>query len=826
MRDQPSWTDVDAAFDHALDLDEADRDAYLAGLGSPLRVAVESLVRDALRDDPLLDFPQVAHAALVQPAPAAPVVRGARVGPYEVGELVGEGGMGRVYRAFRADGAYERTVALKVVRHSLTLAGADVAARLERERTLLATLDHPGIARLVDGGETDDGVPYLVTEFVEGAPITRWADERSLGVRERVGLMIEVARAVDHAHRRFVVHRDLKPSNVLVTEGDAGPRPIVLDFGIAKLLDAADESAAFPVTRTGLRLLTPAYAAPELYASDATVTTAADVYGLGALLYELLTGRRPHDDRTTTGPPTTVPTHPSQINAGNHGQMSALPGVASRSLRGDLDTICLKALHPDPARRYESASALADDLGRYLDGRPIEARRDSLAYVASRFAQRHRSAVATGAFAVLSLFVALAVMVVSVRSERAALAASEAALGRATDAADLVASLFHEANPEKSQKRALLARDALTEGIARVESIKDPALRAQLLGVLGETYAGIGDVLVADSLFAAGLALAEGLPDGRPVLLARLRLGYADSRSRLSDNRRAVALLRQVVAVTTADDPVGVQARRQLIVTTGYIDDLAEARRLAQTFVSEAKATGDPAAIVETMTGQLTLLTWVAERADEAIPVGQRLRVLSDSLYGPDHRMTRVATSTLAHALGLAGRHREAIVLYHESLRANIRVHGAGSRDEAYVHITLGDEYRKLGEYRASREQMRIGIEMAVPYIGASHRDVGWWRVSLAELHNRLGEHAEAEAEGRLALAIADADSAAALRARALGEAGLAVAGQGRREEAQDVLRQAAEALRQPIDMPPSYDEAARARLRAVEAALVRLAEA
>ena len=428
MTGRPDWRALDAALAHALALDGPGREAYLATLDASVRTALRPLLRDALADDPLLDHPRRALAALAD----AGAPGGGRVGPYRLGALIGEGGMGRVYRAHRADGAFEQTVAVKVVRQSLSLAGADVAARLRRERALLAALDHPGIARLIDGGETDDGVPYLVTEFVEGVPITEHAARAGLGVRERAALVAEVARAVDHAHRRFVVHRDLKPSNVLVRAGEGGrARPVVLDFRIAKLVEAADDASdAFPLTQTGVRLLTPAYAAPELYEPTATVTTAADVYGLGALLYELLTGRRPHDDGAP-GPARTEPTRPSQIVTGPAAGPARLEPVASRALRGDLDVICLRALHPDPARRYASAAALAADLDRHLRGEAIEARRDSVAYVAGRFLRRHRSAVAVAG---LSLVLGLALAAVSFQRERAARADAEAAADRATEA--------------------------------------------------------------------------------------------------------------------------------------------------------------------------------------------------------------------------------------------------------------------------------------------------------------------------------------------------------------------------------------------------------
>src|SRR5690606_19179777 len=273
---------------------------------------------------------------------------GTLVGPYRVVGEAGRGGMGVVYRARRADGAFEKTVALKLVKRGMDT--DEVLARFRRERQVLAGLDHPGIARLLDGGAAEDGRPYLAMEYVEGEPITAYADRRRLGVEARLALLERACEAVQHAHRRLVVHRDLKPSNVLVTEDEGGaPRVKLLDFGVAKLL-APD--AAEAMTRTGGGALTPAYAAPEQRRGEA-VTTAADVYALGVVLYELLTGARPDE---TARPPSAAVTPEAAAARG------ATAERLRRRLRGDLDTIVLKALREEPEARYPSVESLLEDL--------------------------------------------------------------------------------------------------------------------------------------------------------------------------------------------------------------------------------------------------------------------------------------------------------------------------------------------------------------------------------------------------------------------------------------------------------------------------------
>ena len=328
---------------------------------------------------------------------------GRRIGPYYDLEEIGRGGMGTVYRARRELCGVLLTVAVKVIRPGL--ATEDVLRRFESERMLLAGLQHPNIARLVDAGATNDGRPFLVMDYIEGESIDVYCERRNLSVRGRIHLFLGVCAAVEHAHRSHVVHRDLKPSNVLVTD-DGTPK--LLDFGLAKLLEA-NPSPTDPVTVAGLRWLTPEYASPE-QAAAGTVTTATDVFGLGALLYHLLTGRPPFRFPSYSladvvrvlrdvdpEPPSQVLSR--QARAGGSGKEPSLrlggkAGHSGRRLSGDLDCIVLKALAREPAARYPSAEALAADLCRYLEGRSVHARRWTWRYHTMQFLGRHRSGVA------------------------------------------------------------------------------------------------------------------------------------------------------------------------------------------------------------------------------------------------------------------------------------------------------------------------------------------------------------------------------------------------------------------------------------------------
>ncbi|MBC8164815.1 MAG: protein kinase, partial [Bryobacteraceae bacterium] len=324
---------------------------------------------------------------------------------------IGRGGMGCVYLAERSDGTFQKQVAVKLIQPGMN--SADILARFRHEREILASLDHPGIARLLDAGTTEEGLPYFVMEFVDGQPIHRWCDERKLNVTQRLELFRGVCDAVQYAHQRLVVHRDLKPGNILVT---ADGRVKLVDFGIAKIL-RTDQPGEPETTRTLLPVMTPEYASPEQVRGDA-ITTLTDVYSLGVVLYELLTGHRPYhllraamremarviSEEEATRPSLVVATTeerltPQTVSAVREGQ----PDRLRKRLEGDLDCILLTALQKEPRRRYSSVEAFGEDLGRHLENRPVNAREDSFWYRTSRIVRRYPGAVASGVLIVLSL---------------------------------------------------------------------------------------------------------------------------------------------------------------------------------------------------------------------------------------------------------------------------------------------------------------------------------------------------------------------------------------------------------------------------------------
>ena len=547
----------------ALDISAADRGAWIARECSDSPALAEEVERllalDADSAGPL-DRSLAEHAAAGEFA-ADPRI-GRQIGPYVLRDVLGRGGMGVVYRAERNEGGFAQTVALKLLR----AADPDNALALRRfaqERQILVRLQHPNIARFLDGGVTVDGLPWYALELVEGATLSRHVETHTPTLAERLHLLMQVCDAVQFAHQNLVLHRDLKPANILV---DAQGRVKLLDFGIAKLLQDEADPATREHTRTEHRAYTPDYAAPEQINGEA-VSTATDIYALGVILFELLTGRRPFQRSGALGALTsgrdTDAEAPSRVVARAHGERRRVA-----ALRGDLDTIALTSLQTDPTRRYASAAALKRDLERHLAGLPIEARPDSFGYRSGKFLRRHRIAVAAGSV------VALALIATTIFSIQQAQRAQRESL-RATT---LAASLQRE-------------RDAALDDARRQET-----LREHFIAVLNRATEG-GESIAPDQLLA--LAGDEHLLGtfGDSDMQTALRLALVDLFTQRDDQQRVVELLDQLEPAL-ADKPGRTQAsaasfRATAAIRLGKLDEAEAAiERAEQAMTPEQRGGG------------------------------------------------------------------------------------------------------------------------------------------------------------------------------------------------------------------------------------------
>jgi tetratricopeptide (TPR) repeat protein len=477
--DKPRWRQLEALFDEALSLGAAERERFLADLARSdpaTQVELAGLLHAHESAGGFLS----GEAPVPRPADAATpqsLESGARLGAWRIVRFLSHGGMGEVYEAARADGQFEQRAALKLTRREAT----QLLERFGAERQMLARLDHPGIARLLDGGTAGDGRPYAVMEFVEGRTIVEWCAYRQLSLRERLVLFLQVCDAVAHAHGHLIVHRDLKPSNVLV---DTQGRVRLLDFGIAKPLDAVWPGGA-PASETAA-LMTPDYAAPEQLAGE-PITTATDVYGLGMLLFEVLTGRRPwqHEGRPIAKVLHDLLDTPAP-RASDVAHANGDAPIAARELRGDLDAIVAKCLRRESPARYQTVNELRRDVSAALDGAPVAARGDARAYLVGTFVRRHRWGVA----AVVSLILVLAAGIATT-TWQARRAAQEAQ--RAERARDFLVSIFQESDPRVARDRpagSITAKELLDASIARIDTefADDPATQLELLRVARDIY--------------------------------------------------------------------------------------------------------------------------------------------------------------------------------------------------------------------------------------------------------------------------------------------------------------------------------------------------
>ncbi len=501
------WSAISPLLDELLELSGADRERRL----EEIEAADPGLARELKK---LMALEEERPDFMSQPVVDASLFaaqEGQEIGPYRLVSPIGEGGMGQVWLAVRADGLYERRVALKLLRPGLGDVG--LHARFTRERQILARLGHAHIARLLDAGISQDGQPYLALDYVRGDPITDYASKRAIDVRTRLQLFLQVCAAVSHAHANLVVHRDLKPSNILV---NSSGEVCLLDFGIAKLLDQ-DNTAAAEITRTGSRTFTLHYAAPEQLRGE-IVTTMTDVYALGVVLYELLTESKPYElsrqsdaawEEAILGG---EPGRPSQVAARRAKETHSLfDKRRARLLSGDLDNIVLKALSKQPEQRYASVEALAQDLRRHLDGQPVLARAQSVGYRMRKYVRRHAVVLATSG--VITSVLAIALAIVSWQADKAV---SEATRAQAMQ--DFVVALF-ENSGTTGDGQNLDVRGLLDAGVNRADSelAKQPQARAELIGLIARLRSGLGDEEEALRLLDRQQEVLHGLGGAAPA---------------------------------------------------------------------------------------------------------------------------------------------------------------------------------------------------------------------------------------------------------------------------------------------------------------------
>jgi eukaryotic-like serine/threonine-protein kinase len=700
---------------------------------------------------------------------------GDRIGPYRVLRTLGTGGMGEVYLAERADAQFEQQVAIKVV-HGGDLGGS-MHSRLKLERQILAQLEHPNIAHLTDGGSLPDGRAYIVMEYVDGIAIDVYCDSNRLDVAARLKLFQTVCAAVHYAHQNLIVHRDLKPSNILVTEAGV---PKLLDFGIAKLLDERQaRQYTLAVTQADIRIMTPDHASPEQVRGQ-PITTSSDVYVLGVLLYKLLAGTGPFViasvrlseieraicERDPRPPSQAVHTDDSQESRSIAGARGTIPKRLARTLTGDLDNIVLKAMRKEPERRYASAQQMASDIQRYLEGRPVIARRDTWSYRSSKFVRRHWLPVTAGGAAVcLVLAFAATTYRQSLRiaAERDRVAQqrerAEHERARAEEVSSFLVNLFKLSDPEENRGNQVTARELLDSGAKRLQAgLQDqPETKAALLSTVGAVYDSLGQYQDALPILDESLRLQSQSHDASHIdtllELGRARIGTGDLHGAEQPLQEALHLAQIDFGAKSLESGLSLWSLGLLRYQQGQISQSKDLYIQSLAILEKRSAPPTDIAVV------LDDLSKVYTREQQWVLAKQtweRALEIDRRVLGDDHPRVAYLLENLAIVAQNMGELKQAEVLYLDALRREERAYGDQHFETTVTKSNYGLLLQREARLAEAEPLLRNVLDVRLKLLGADHYMVGYSRVSLAMLLHDKGDLAGAENQFRQALAVYD----------------------------------------------------------------------
>jgi serine/threonine protein kinase/tetratricopeptide (TPR) repeat protein len=783
--DAERWQRLSPLLDSLLELANDERAHRL----HRLRLDDPALAAELQR---LLDFDAQDPGFLAQPLAdrRQGVGAGSRLGPYQLLELLGEGGMGQVWLAERADGLYQRRLALKLLRPGY--ADPNLRLRFSREREILARLQHPNIARLLDAGVADGDRPYLVLEYVDGVPITDYCQAHQLPLRERLQLFLQVCAAVSHAHANLIVHRDLKPSNMLVGEG---PEVRLLDFGIAKLLDLDEGDQAHP--RTEVRAFTLHYAAPEQIRGE-PVSTLTDVYSLGVVLYELLSGDKPYrlrrqsDGHWEQAILDVVPPRASQAvqRLMENGQLE--PATArrlARRLRGDLDTILMRALAKVPGERYSSVETLAADIRRYLRGLPIQARPPRLGYRLHKYLLRHRWAVGLGGLAAVGMLAALGTAMWKARE-----ASHEAARAQALQG--FVVGLFdHAGGAGHANGQAL--RELLSAGARRGQAeLRDqPRAHAELLGVLARLYVGIGDYPQALVQAQAQQQRLADDPDAPQALRVEAAAQHGRILRLLSRSRECIQRTQPLLEAAGALQSTAPRVAADFYMQYGRCQRTLGQPQLARHWYNRALALRqdtlrDDSGVVETL---LDLAALDSDAADTQAAISRFLQAQAQlrRRLGERHPLAVEVQRSLGVLYLDRGQAEEAEAVLVPALALSSELHGASHPLSLAVRRQLGLAWLRQGRLQQAAGTLEAQHVLTRALLGSSHREAGLSLDALGRLALEQGDTGTAIARFEEAIGIWRQPDGHHLLDYGLHDLGMALQADGQWLRAEQTLREA-----------------------------------
>ncbi len=834
-----TWDQVVELHNEVADLETGERELRLSDPGLAPRIVAE--VRSLLAaetgsespiDEPLGDLAGLSGGEPREESEPALVGDPEVIGPYRVLGRIGAGGMGVILLAERADGSFEKQVAIKLVKRGMD--SEALLARFQAERQILASLEHPAIARLIDGGMSEDGRPYFVLEHVEGSlPLDEYCRRQGLSLRERLGLFRRACQAVHSAHQQLVLHRDLKPSNLLVNS--AGELKLV-DFGIAKLITPEGSDA----TMTAQRMMTPAYAAPEQLAGE-PAGTYSDVYSLGVVLFQLLTGSSPTSlmnlgERTTSGP---LPTRPSAALAtAEAAARRAWPGrdldAIHSQLSGDLDAIVMQCLQTDTDMRYSSARALADDLGRFLEGRPVQARPPTVAYQVRKLIARNPVASGLAALAVLALTVGSAGVFWQSRVAEAERDRATAEAGKATQVTEALISLLDMSDPAlAADATEVRLRDVITENKIAEGLSEQPAVHAKMLSVLGRINTEMARYDIADEQLTAAVAmLASEFPEGHPDrvealrALSRLRGFQEVPQDALSLAGEAVSMQRSLVeakggAETTLADTLLRFAK--INMHTGRLDE-AEAA-LQEALELRQRVLGADHDGVGEVIGVLGFVEYYRGRYSEAVRLVTQAVAIRKKALGPVHQGVGNELENLGAFLLAAGDRERARDALTEALETRLTIFGSEHPYVAFSYVGLGRLAQAEGDLESALELQQAALAVRQATYSRSHRLVRNSAAHTASVLTEMDRAAEAMAlldpvlEASQASGVGVEDVPFAISQFVLLESyGKALLSLGRPQEAEKLLREAVAVIEH--SRGPEYDRTLKGRVSHARALL------
>ncbi len=734
------------------------------------------------------------------------------IGPYKIIRVLGEGGMGTVYEAAET-GAVRRNVALKIVRVGLN--SHEVRARFEAERQALALMDHAGIAKVLQAGETPEGEPFFAMELVKGMCLTDYCDVKRLSTNQRLELFAAVCHAVQHAHQKGVIHRDLKPSNVLVTEQDGKPQPKVIDFGIAKALGLQLTDSTL-VTRAGFAVGTASYMSPEqAESSGIDVDTRSDIYSLGVILYELLVGRLPVEPsgqgihafiarlasgETNAPRPSARFTGLGKFRATIAHARRTDPEHLGRDLKGDLDWIVMKALDFDRSRRYESAFAMAMDIERFLIHQPVSARPPTPVYRLRKFVRRNRVGVAATSAAVLALVIgAVFTAVGMVRATRAeAAAANEAAAAR--QVSDFLVDLFRVSDPGESRGNAVTARELLDRGAQKslVDLSGRPELQGRMMQTIGTAYVGLGLYGAAQSQLEQALRARERALGPTNVAVAETELSLGDAirdhgDAASADSHYARALRIRETALGR-EDPAVARVLASIAGLRWQQGRNAEAETLYKRVlaIDQRKLSADDTVLAKDF-ASIGVVYWATGRYADAETNMRRGLAIQERRLGPEHPRLASTLNNLGGVYWSEGRYGDALPLY-ERVRAIFeRTFDPMHPNVAMILNNLGETYWKLGRYAEAEPAFRRALKIKEARMKPGHPSIAVTLNGLAGLlRDAGGRTAESEAAYKRALRIREAALGPGdpKVAETVGDYAQLLRGTGRAQEADALVKQ------------------------------------